>query len=279
MRRTRRRRSTSSWVSPGPRVPMPPACWLSDVPPAAQPGQPVAQQGQLHLGLALLGCGRSGRRCRGSPRCGRWPCGPRIFSRLRCWAGRELVVEDHGVGVDRPATARAAPRPCPCPTKVAGSGRSRRWTTRATTSAPAVSTRRASSSRSASTVVGVGAGERPPRRARCARGRPRSIRRAGELRRSRQAARRGRPRTVGDPAHRAGRAPPGRPSVGPSVTSRVPPGLCTAHRGRRPGPSARAAAAAAQLPVPQARVSPTPRSHTRMVQLVADRARPRRTRR
>jgi hypothetical protein len=25
---------------------------------------------------------------------------PRIFSRLRCWAGRELVVEDDGVGID-----------------------------------------------------------------------------------------------------------------------------------------------------------------------------------
>ena len=59
MRRSRRRRSTSSWVSPGPRrVPMPPGLLAdSALPRAPQAGQPVAQLGQLDLGLALLGVG------------------------------------------------------------------------------------------------------------------------------------------------------------------------------------------------------------------------------
>ena len=64
MRRTMRRRSTSSWVSPGPRVPMrappaadmPPAC-CDSAPPGAAAGQPVAELGQLDLGLALLAVG------------------------------------------------------------------------------------------------------------------------------------------------------------------------------------------------------------------------------
>ena len=54
------------------------------------------------------------------------------------------------------------------------------------------------------------------------------------------------------------------PSSAPSVTSRIPPGLRT--RTVLPSgtaPQLRAAAAAATLPVPQARVSPAPRSHTR----------------
>ncbi len=57
MRRSSRRRSTSSWVSPGPLVPMPPACWRQAQPLAPQARQPVAQERQLHLGLAFLGAG------------------------------------------------------------------------------------------------------------------------------------------------------------------------------------------------------------------------------
>src|SRR4051812_10117835 len=82
MRRMMRRPSTPSWVSPGPRVPMPPACRVkaaavalggglagargADAPglrgeggagPPPQAGQAVAQQGQLDLGLALEGVG------------------------------------------------------------------------------------------------------------------------------------------------------------------------------------------------------------------------------
>ena len=39
---------------------------------------------------------------------------PRIFSRLRCWAGRQLVVEHDGVGVDRLGQLVQLLRPCPC---------------------------------------------------------------------------------------------------------------------------------------------------------------------
>ena len=53
-------------------------------------------------------------------------------------------------------------------------------------------------------------------------------------------------------------------SSAPSVTSRIPPGLRTRTVPLvRTAPQLRAAAAAATLPVPQARVSPAPRSHTR----------------
>ena len=41
--------------------------------PAPQAGQQVVQLRELDLGLALRGCGRAARRCRGSARCGRSP--------------------------------------------------------------------------------------------------------------------------------------------------------------------------------------------------------------
>ena len=42
---------------------------------APQPGQAVAEHGPARPGPCPPGCGRAGRRCRGSRRCGRWPCG------------------------------------------------------------------------------------------------------------------------------------------------------------------------------------------------------------
>ena len=62
MRRWMRRRSTSSWVSPGPRVPMRAAAARRRLlgerrALAPEAGQPVAEQGQLDLGLALLAVG------------------------------------------------------------------------------------------------------------------------------------------------------------------------------------------------------------------------------
>ena len=93
---------------------------------------------------------RSGRRCRGSPRCGRWPCGPSSFSRLNCCAGVSSLSNttvSQSVASD---TSRSSST-LPLPTYVAGSGASRRCTTRATSSAPAVSTSWLSSSSDAST--------------------------------------------------------------------------------------------------------------------------------
>jgi hypothetical protein len=93
MRRTRRRRSTSSWVSPGPLVPIPPACWLSP------PPQPVAQQGQFHLGLALGAAGVLGEDIedhRGAVDGG----AAEQLLQVAVLGRRELVVEDDGIGIE-----------------------------------------------------------------------------------------------------------------------------------------------------------------------------------
>ncbi len=99
IRRTRRRRSTSSLVSPGPRVPIPPACWLKRPAPAPQPGQPVAEQGQLDLGPAFGGAGVLGEDVedhRGAVD-GR---ATQDLLEVALLGRREVVVEDHGVGID-----------------------------------------------------------------------------------------------------------------------------------------------------------------------------------
>ena len=199
---------------------------------------------------------------------------PRIFSRLRCWAGRELVVEDDGVGVEGQSTARAAPRPCPGPTKVAGSGA-------------------VAALHDPAHHVGTGAC-RPAAPARRGRRRPSSGDVHGEhhphehdaLPEAALDERHGRVAT--SVAARSG--PPTRPSTRTSSTSASTVTVPTSwvgpprndvgarrarRRGCRPGcarapagrtaPWAWAAAATAHVPVPQARVSPTPRSHTRRV--------------
>ena len=73
-----RRRSSSIFVSPGPREPMPaPPADLATglarhrLAPAAQAREEVLQLRELDLGLALPATWRAGRRCRGSARCGR----------------------------------------------------------------------------------------------------------------------------------------------------------------------------------------------------------------
>ena len=56
MRSRTRRRSTSSFVSPGPRPPMPPARRESETVGAlGQARQPVLELGELHLELAVPG--------------------------------------------------------------------------------------------------------------------------------------------------------------------------------------------------------------------------------
>ena len=76
------------------------ACWLSVLPLPAQPRQAVAELRQLDLHLALLAVrvlGEDVEDQRGAVDRRR----PSSFSRLRCCAGRQLVVEDHGVDVER----------------------------------------------------------------------------------------------------------------------------------------------------------------------------------
>ena len=71
MRSRMRRRSTSSWVSPGPRVPMPPPSARQMRPLARQARQQIIQLRQLDLQLAFVACAPAGRRCPGSTGCGR----------------------------------------------------------------------------------------------------------------------------------------------------------------------------------------------------------------
>ena len=163
IRCTRRRRSVSSWVSPGPLVPMPPACWRERAAGAAKPRQSVLQERELDLGLALGGArvlGEDVEDDRGAVD----RRAPEDLLEVALLGGREIVFEHHRVRVDREADARAAPATLPEPRKVAGSGASRRWTTRATTSAPAVSTSSASSSSWCSSSSGVTPGKRTPTR-------------------------------------------------------------------------------------------------------------------
>ena len=114
MRRWMRRRSTSSWVSPGPRVPMPPRLLAeSRARPAAQSGAAGSAAGPARPAPCPPGCGRSGRRCRGSPRCGRRRAAEQLLevALLRGVSSSSNTT----VSTSTPrGTARAAPRPCPC---------------------------------------------------------------------------------------------------------------------------------------------------------------------
>ena len=179
---------------------------------------------------------------------------PSSFSRLRCWAGRELVVEHDRVAVGgqgqlaqllglaladvggRVGRVRAAARGAP------------------TSSAPAVSTSSESSSRPASVSSAVAGGRVTPTRTIFSR-KARSISDTatvpdgstvddGDGRRRRGAR----------PDRRRGRPPPARPACA-TVDGVADAGPS---RGRRPP--------TAQAPVPQARVGPTPRSYTHHVE-------------
>ena len=100
MRRMIRRRSTSSWVSPGPLVPMPTGLLGERQPLAAQAREPVAAEGELDLRAALLGVGVLGEDVEdhGRPVDG----GPaEDLLEVPLLGGRQLVVEDDRVGVHR----------------------------------------------------------------------------------------------------------------------------------------------------------------------------------
>ena len=182
---------------------------------------------------------------------------PNSFSRFRCCAGVSSS-SNTTVSASRVRLSAAISSALPRPTNVAGSGASRRCRTRPTTSAPALSTNWASSSSSSSTSSVVKPGKTTPTR----------------MMRSRNARSMSVPgSTLLKRASRGGcRCPP--------PCARVRPGACSLPRRpprrprgcrrdcapgslrRPPRPSSRAAAAAATLPVPQASVSPTPRSQT-----------------
>ena len=178
MRRWMRRRSISSCVSPGPRrVPMPPACCDRRGALAPQPGQAVAEQGQLDLGLALLAAGVLGEDVedhRGAVDGG----APEQLLQVALLRRRELVVEHDRVAVASRGRPRAAPRPCPCRCRSAGRARRGAGRRGPPSSAPAVSTSSASSSRPASVSSALSGGMVTPTRTIFSR-KERSIRATG----------------------------------------------------------------------------------------------------
>ena len=162
IRRWMRRRSTSSWVSPGPRVPMPPPCLRERRPAAAQAGQAVAELRELDLHHALLARGVLGEDVEDQ----RDAVDDVAFEQLLQVAllGRgELVVEDHDVDVERLGEL-AQLLGLALADVGAGSGVSRRCSSMATGSAPAVSASSASSSRLASASSAVAQAEPVPTR-------------------------------------------------------------------------------------------------------------------
>ena len=149
MRWRMRRRSVSSFVSPGPRVPMPPPSRDSAV-------LDPTSRGSRYFSCASSTCSLPSRVRARRAKMSRISCvrsrtlRSSAFSRLRSCAGRQLVVEDDDVDVELVAATGRASSTLPLPRKVAGSGLGRSCSTRSTTSAPAADARPASSSRECS---------------------------------------------------------------------------------------------------------------------------------
>ena len=104
MRRLICRRSVSSLVSPGPRVPMPPPNCDMALPLPAQPRQQVLQLRQLHLQLALAGARVAGKNVQNQLRPVQHAAGQRRFqvAQLR---RRKVVVKEHQIGLGRSGDA------------------------------------------------------------------------------------------------------------------------------------------------------------------------------
>ena len=94
-----RRRSVSSFVSPGPRVPIPPPSRLNSMPLAPKAGQAVAQQGQLDLEHALPAGGVLGEDVEDDGH----PVNHvtlEEFLEVALLSGREAVVEHHHIHIE-----------------------------------------------------------------------------------------------------------------------------------------------------------------------------------
>ena len=99
-RRRAMRRSDSSWVSPGPRVPTPPPEPLEVLPHAPHALQRVLELGQLDLELALGGVRVLGEDVQDDRRAVDHPHLQRILERALL-ARRKLVVRDDHLCIDR----------------------------------------------------------------------------------------------------------------------------------------------------------------------------------
>ena len=128
-----------------------------------EPRQPVAQQGQLHLGPALGGAGVLGEDVEDHGRAVDGGTAEDLLQ-VALLRRREVVVEHDRVGVDLEAQLPAAPPPCPGRRRSPGPAACRLCTIRPATSAPAVSTSRSSSSSPASVAAVVPPGNVTPTR-------------------------------------------------------------------------------------------------------------------
>ncbi len=145
------RRSSSSWVSPTPRVPMPPAC-------RSRCDHCRVSRGSMYSSCASSTCVRASRLRARRAKMSRISALRSmtflsvIFSRFRTWAGERSSSKTIS-----PASCRSAVRfsssALPLPMKLAGSGAGRLATRVATTIPPAVSTSLPSSSRCSSEAL------------------------------------------------------------------------------------------------------------------------------
>ena len=127
------RRSVSSFVSPGPRVPMPP-------PSRESQSLPPTSRGRRYLSCASSTCSLPSRVRARAAKMSRMSCvrsttlllQPRFD--LPQLGRRQLVVEDDEVDVGLVARRRRARRSCRCRGRSPASGRSRSCSTRSTTS-------------------------------------------------------------------------------------------------------------------------------------------------
>ena len=112
MRCTSRRRSASSWVSPGPLVPMPPACWESEPPARRSRGSRYCSSASSTWALPSGRAGVLGEDVqdhRGAVDRG----ASEDLLQVALLGRREVVFEDHRVRVDARDRSRATRRPCP----------------------------------------------------------------------------------------------------------------------------------------------------------------------
>ncbi len=135
MRCRMRRRSVSSLVSPGPRVPMPPPRRESSTPRPESARQEVVELGQLDLEAPLAGARAAGEDVEDELGAVEGLAPHRVLE-VPLLGGRELVVEEHQVRRRAPRRGGRTSSTLPRPMRVAGSRRCRSWSSGAHDAGP-----------------------------------------------------------------------------------------------------------------------------------------------
>ena len=132
------RRSVSSWLSPGPRVPdrRRRGARGAATCPACAAG--CTRAGRARPGACPRRCARAGRRCRGSAASGRRRARRARPRACRCWAGLSSSSTSSDSARALAERAASAPRAFPCRHRSADRAAARRWTISPTGSTPAV---------------------------------------------------------------------------------------------------------------------------------------------